>query len=229
MHWNDRRSSAIVGLFKDISVYALHKKVKDILKFSRCFVQFRELALILVFKSRYWQYPWRFCVVYMSLMLRPLATLNYTVHVDNFKFSLVLRLKSAVGIPCIRQLFCSQETKSVNLRIFSTEILGCRKQSLQAHWTSCFNANVTWLKSLRARSVISSAGDYVCLQFSLKYVCLWQSFSYSDYRLEGQFHFFLPISQDSMAILSKPKSSCGYDWQCYYYSGLALSLIHSKN
>ena len=32
----------------------LHKKVKDILKFSRCFVQFHELALVLVFKSRYW-------------------------------------------------------------------------------------------------------------------------------------------------------------------------------
>ena len=29
--------------------------VKDILKFSRCFVQLREMALILVFKSRYSQ------------------------------------------------------------------------------------------------------------------------------------------------------------------------------
>ncbi len=34
--------------------HTLHKKVKDILKFSRIFfVLFRELALIFVFKSRY--------------------------------------------------------------------------------------------------------------------------------------------------------------------------------
>ncbi len=33
--------------------YTLHKKVKEILKFSRCFVLFCELPLILVVKSRY--------------------------------------------------------------------------------------------------------------------------------------------------------------------------------
>ncbi len=41
------------------------KKVKDISKCSRYFVQFHELALILVFKSRYWQISLIFCVVYI--------------------------------------------------------------------------------------------------------------------------------------------------------------------
>ncbi len=44
------------------------KKVKDILKLSRCFVQFRELALILVFKSRYLQISLTFlCTVYVPV------------------------------------------------------------------------------------------------------------------------------------------------------------------
>ncbi len=48
------------------STHTLHKKVKDILNFSTCFVQFSDLALILVFKSRYWQISLTFlCVVYI--------------------------------------------------------------------------------------------------------------------------------------------------------------------
>ncbi len=45
------------------------KKVKDILKFSRYFVPFRELVLILLFKSRYWQISLTFlCSVYLTFL-----------------------------------------------------------------------------------------------------------------------------------------------------------------
>ena len=47
--------------------HLVHKNVKDILKFSRCFMQFRELALILAFKSRYCQISLTFlCSVYVK-------------------------------------------------------------------------------------------------------------------------------------------------------------------
>ncbi len=57
MHYNSRKHNI-----------TLHNKVKDILTFSKCFVQFWELAVILVFKSRYWQISLTFlCSVHCSI------------------------------------------------------------------------------------------------------------------------------------------------------------------
>ena len=50
----------------------------DILKFSRCFVLFRELALILFFKSKYLQISLTFYVVYVT-SLRLILYLAVTI------------------------------------------------------------------------------------------------------------------------------------------------------
>ena len=62
-------------------VSTLHKKVKDILKFSTYFVQFHELALILVFKSRYRQTSLTFlCSVDIDIR----ENIKYIMHLTHY-------------------------------------------------------------------------------------------------------------------------------------------------
>ncbi len=71
------------------------QKVKDILKVSRCFVRFRELALILVFNSRYWQISLTFlcsvdCLTWTALMGAKIYNSNMNTHTSNWNVSVYL-------------------------------------------------------------------------------------------------------------------------------------------
>ncbi len=69
------------GVTSDYWAYIHYtKKLRGYFDFSRCFVLFRELALMIVFKSRYWQIFLLLCVRYMKFKLDPIwCNLSYWV------------------------------------------------------------------------------------------------------------------------------------------------------